>query len=562
MMYGDFCGKGTTSVGRTKKKHTVYTCICTGCGKRLKGDALCFDLNPVIKKKLTEYATGKGEKSVVDKILNEYGNDHYGPALLSERELWEQTAGLTQVSAGRWQGTLQISLREWQNPRQKLSDEEIQLWSNVMALASKKCGGDSLQIPVDYHKISDGATRINMVRAADEEIDTRYCPICGEEMSFWSGQFPELVLTVVGGPRASKSTALTACASFFMEHGKRCGITWDGKEDLDGTWKDFKKRCLDPYNENRRVEPTQSGDRDAIPRFSARITVAGVEGMPRRDLILTVVDLPGEWDANSENGGIRLDSKIYKEYQEFYSNVDCVWYCTDQAELEQMDIEAATEDMKKKRAVLGYDPGRKLIRTSERVEKLNRYAGLFQKDIPVVFLLGKSDCYQNEVDDQDLYQKNYYQRNYEQKCDWIEIISGSSPVIYGRDYHKKALFLRKFLISRNAELVRGFEEAFSARTYIAVSCYGHAVKQNPDGQKPEPEPKEEPAKEPYQSELPLLWTLAVKGYLMVKDESEEHYAHKDRLTWERLCLYGPRLHTYGSTVHKGRSFRQRFFGKG
>lgn len=208
--------------------------------------------------------------------------------------------------------------------------------------------------------------------------------------------------------------------------------------------------------------------------------------------------------------------------------------------------------MEKKRVMLGYEMGRELIRTSERVEKLGRYAELFQKDIPVVFLLGKSDCYRNEVDDQDLYQKNYDPR----KCSWLELPAGSSPVFCGREYHKKALFLRKFLMERNAELVTGFESAFTARTYIAVSSYGHPVVKDSMGQEP---------REPYQTELPFLWMLAVKGYLMVKDQDEEHYADKDRdkgrLTWEQLCLYGSRLKTYGSAARKERNWGRKLFGK-
>ena len=65
-------------------------------------------------------------------------------------------------------------------------------------------------------------------------------------------------------------------------------------------------------------------------------------------------------------------------------------------------------------------------------------------------------------------------------------------------------------------------------------------------------------REPYQTELPFLWMLAVKGYLMVKDQDEEHYADKDPLTWEQLCLYGARLETYGSAA---RNRGRRFFGR-
>lgn len=544
--------RGTTSVGTGNERQATYSCICTRCGKSQSGDALCFDLTPVMREILSPFTNGSTEdKQVVDKILNEYENTHRGPALSSERRLLERTRGLVQRAGGVWHGELQVLLSEWKNPAEhwhskdaKLSEDDLRIWAEVLERASEQHGTSNWQIPVDYYKTGDGATRINMVRACGVNMDIRYCPHCGNEMSFWSGQFPELVLTVVGGPRASKSTALAACASFFQEHGESCGIVWQGK-DIDSTWKNFKKRCLNPYNRNQRVEPTQISDHEAIPRFSVRITVQGVEGMSKRDLILTVVDLPGESDANSEKDGLRLGDKIYDDYQELYRNVDCVWYCTDQAELEQLNIEASGEDMKKKRIMLGYEMGRGLIQTSERIEKLGRYAELFQKNTPVVFLLGKSDCYRGEVDDQDLYQENYDLR----KCSWLELPAGSSPVFCGREYHKKALFLRKFLMERNAELVNGFEGAFTARTYIAVSSYGHPVAEDSTGQEP---------REPYQTELPFLWMLAVKGYLMVKDQDEEHYADKDPLTWEQLCLYGARLETYGSAA---RNRGRRFFGR-
>lgn len=402
-------------MGTGNEKHerqAAYSCICTRCGKRHSGDALCFDLAPVMRKILTPFANGSDQKTLLDKIFNEYENTHKGPALYSERRLLAQTLSLIQRSAGRRQGGLVIPLNGWKNLADhwrskdtKLSEEEIQMWGEMLEQASEQYGPAIWKIPVDYHKIGDGATQINMVQACEVNMDIRYCPHCGEAMSFWSGKFPELVLTVIGGPRMTKSTTLAACASFFQEHGESCGITWQG-EETDCTWKNFKKKCLDPYNQNQQVEPTRNDNREAIPRFSARITVQGVEGMPKQDLVLTVVDLPGEIDANSENDGLRLGDKIYKDYQELYSNVDCVWYCTDQAELEQLDIDASGEAMAKKRMVLGCETGWGLLRTSERIEKFVRYAELFQKDIPVVFLLGKSDCYRDEIDDQDLYQKN------------------------------------------------------------------------------------------------------------------------------------------------------------
>lgn len=525
-----------------EESQNKHQCICTECGKRSYSDQLTFDFSSLFARELKNCCEEKSELALVDKVINKWRNQHLGPTMLSEQDLIAWTQQLEIKAAGKSSGILAFPGTAWTERVRKdsffseLSKDESDSLEQIIAQKEDESYGMILETEISYEKVDEGNTRISRVSLKSDDVKippVRYCPHCGGEMSFWSGRFPELVLTVVGGPRISKSTALAACASYFLNHGPSYGVTWRGSE-WDNSWTNFYSDCVERYADNKRLDATQTGDHAKIPHFSVLVSVKGVEGNPEKKLILTVVDLPGEYDAGTGENGVDFDDNLRQEYGEFYQNVDCVWYCTDKAELEQIDIEQ--ENMERTRLTLGYDIGRKLIRTPKRVDKLGQYAALFRENIPAVFLLGKSDSFQEYDNASSLYQDHYSLTD----CKWIYVPRNCSPVLLGRKYHEKARVLRNFLQQRNSKLVSGFENAFKARTYISTSNYGHGFEE--DGSSMNGLPLA-----PFQTELPFLWILAVKGYLMVKDGQNENYADEEKksLTWKRLCLYDGLVDTYG-----------------
>ena len=206
-------------------------------------------------------------------------------------------------------------------------NNKLELPDVILEMKVKTLKGEG---DIKVSKVLDGA---NGVIAS-----ARYCPYCNREMSALSGAYPEIVLTVLGSPRASKSTTLAACVYQFIHNSSQNSlpVSWSFRKD-DKDWEQFEERCLKPYANNRQVEPTQMSGYDVIPRFSVRVTIENLPGGPMK-----VVDLPGE--LMGKNG---INEMLLKKYGQFYENVDAIWYCTDWSEVKQITSKA-------ERAKMGY----------------------------------------------------------------------------------------------------------------------------------------------------------------------------------------------------------------
>ena len=524
-------------------------CICPYCGKKSKSSELCFDLSEQFKRWKNMYFDQCTQEErerfsgAFDGLVNCWHNQGHGPTFFSEAELREYSGNLTDTGAqGVSRGMLEILAPKWKEKLHEKRDEVPAEYRDLMefmlgdSFASRKY---MLRMEVQHYKEGDGDVRITAIRDAKGNMiaDQRHCPHCGGVMSYWAGRYPEVVLTVLGGPRISKSTALAACADVFVYDRAACAISWqshgvrtvDGsevREKGDKSWIQFETDCLEPYSKNRKVAATKTGNTEAIPRFSVLVRIG-----QKTNLILTVVDLPGEYSLDRDRLGV--SENIFTKYQEFYRNVDCVWYCTDVVELKQLNVSEKQELNK-----YGYDEGRRLTPTDELVARIRQLSALFRKDVPVVFLLGKSDT----VEAQGRIRSILYQDNYRPgaSSDWLDIEGKRPPILRAKDFCDRAQQLRAYLVQQNARLIECFEEHFPVHTFLATSNYGHGFvdteveKGVPTGDK-----------RPFQTEAPFLWMLAMLGYLPVSEGNTEYYTvdregrkDADQLTWENLGMYG------------------------
>ena len=542
-------------------------CICPFCGKKSKSNELCFDLSEQFKdRKLLYFVESTEEEkerffAAFDGLVNHWHNQGYGPTFLSEAELLKCLRWRTQTKAqGVTAGTLEIQPSEWKNRLNEKRDEVPAEYHDLLdfMLGNSFASKDMLRMEVQYYKEGDGDVQITSICDAKGNIiaDQRHCPHCGGTMSYWAGRYPEIVLTVLGGPRISKSTALAACANVFIYNRADYAISWEscGVRTVDGgevrdkgdkSWNQFEANCLQPYSENRKVEPTNISA-EAIPRFSVRVRIG-----KKTNLILTVVDLRGEYSVDDKRMGISDD--ILKKYGELYQNVDCVWYCTDAVEMGQLSISDEKELQK-----YGYDTGRKLTQTNDLTARLRQLAGLFRPDVPVVFLLGKSDT----IEEQGRISNILYQDNYRPGAAsaWLEVEEKKRAILRSKEFCDRAQQLRTYLMGQNSRIIETFEEKFPVHTFLATSNYGHGfrVEQQGDGQSGMKQVVAEGELRPYQTEAPFLWMLAMLGYLPVLEGNTEYYTvdrngrkDEDRLTWENLGMYG--RSTGGHRSHGGRA---------
>lgn len=542
-------------------------CVCPHCGKKQDGSYLTFDFSEQFlknKDQYFEYCT-EDEKdefyTTFTSWVNYCHNNGVGQVFFSEETLLKWLECDENVS-GDWttiKGRLRIPLDVWRKSLAAPTGDGKPLPGEYIKLFAFMCGdhfADTmtavLDLQVQYYKEGDGAVKIASVRDRDGNLiaNERHCPHCGSVMSYWAGRYPELVMTVLGGPRISKSTALAACADVFLNSQALVNLAWESygirvedgpmvQELGDKSWVQFERECLQRYRNNQKVEPTLPGDREAIPRFSVKVRVG-----KNTNLVLTVVDLPGEYNDNGNQMGV--SDAIYREYQDLYENVDCVWYCTDEAEIRQDALRT-----QETRARFGYDPGRQTTATPTLVNRMRTYAGLLRKNIPVVFLVGKSDTFTDVPPHirPILYQPNYQAFTPASTGSWLEL-ENRRAILLGQGFYTRAFQLRTYLHGINPTLIEAFEVNFPVHTFIATSNYGHGFE---DSGKNCPFLR-------FQTEVPFLWMLAILGYLPVAESDAEYFAvthgrvAADPLTHENLGMYGQGKNGYRAHHERKKSF--------
>ena len=347
--------------------------------------------------------------------------------------------------------------------------------------------------PMILEKEGDGDIRFNLIRSPLDQrpvVEERVCPECGETLSFWAGRYDEICLGILGGPRVSKTTTLTACATAFMRPGGYEGITWEGS-NRDTEYRNFKEGALQRYQEGRPIGATLT-TKNSIPRLSFCVSVRDKRtGQMAGKLTLTFVDLPGE--LNNEKG---IDALFFERYAQYFENVDYLWYCTDPGELLQLRASAQDNPVVHN---LGYEGDKRVLTNDEIKDNMRRVAALLNrngKQIPVVYILGKTDS--ELISDSENYMYHLYSRN---------------P---GRDYHiaeqpfdirffcDEGNRVRNYMIGQNPDLIRTLEENFAKHCYVALSAYGFT-----------PTDAGNDSLYPFNVTVPFMWMLAMESKIQI-----------------------------------------------
>lgn len=457
-------------------------CICTRCGRKIESMNLNFDVTDIVKKELKSVIEEKqlGEDNrqlynAIETLFNVWNQND--PIYMSENELWNLSEEKKMKGANKYimlnfpYENIMGKLEKEKNPDLELEKNTINTWLKKEEELIK-----SVSVVLWLRKTGDGDIRFNEV--LDDKSGTpftrkRFCPFCGNEMSYWAGRYKEMVLTVLGGPRVSKSTTLTACAASFLDRDG--DIVWEGHGD-DHAWRLFNDIYLEKYRDGEPLKATIDNE-DNIPKVTFKVTVEG------RPLALTFIDLPGEF-----NNGEGVKDKVFEKYRYFYENVDFVWYCTDPKEV--LQLEKCDDE-------LGYDRGHKLISTEELKRNMAELSGFFKnvgKIVPVAYILGKTDF--SVIDNQDKERYKLYAPN-QQNC--------KIPLNID-DFSDRSQKVREYIKKNNPMLLESFETNFEKFCYIATSAYGY---------NPRNKPIDYEDKKAYQCSLPFLWMMALCSYIEI-----------------------------------------------
>lgn len=537
-------------------------CICKYCGHKTHSSNLVFDMGALVKEAGDEMPLE--HKKMYQTICNVIGDMSEGPSLISEEELLDKATVLPEESDTLFSrvyvakkdfvdrvkyaliqlegfpieaGVTADQIKTYADRqsrrvrRMTVRTPLIQLCEKLRdqdtAAAFAELLNDRLSIPDEVLDLcfklirGEGDIKVGEVQTMAHTVlsKTRLCPFCGAQMSGYAGAYPEIVLTMLGSPRVSKSTTLTACADQFLNGSPRhrLPISWECCED-DQDWKEFEKRCLERYRNNQEVEPTQVNSDAVLPRFSVIVTIG------EEKYLLTIVDLPGE--LMGEDG---INEELIRKYSDLYQNVDGVWYCSDCAEIRQITSQNAL-------AQLGYEDQKLPVSLSRIRQNMRELSHIFNgRDIPVAFIIGKSDVLAEESEGKERYalyhsqpegMGPYYTKN------------GTELVIKGKELFIYMEGIQRIVQTCANSLDQALRSSFPSHAYIAVSGYGHPP--NSIGQ-------EKNAVNPYNAEMPFMWMMAALGHIRVQEISEKrgrtninHYrATEDKITHQNLCLCGP-----------------------
>ncbi len=489
-------------------------CICTKCGTLWESEELAFNLTKRIGKEVERAIrtmADSGQKAGLLEACREIFPEGKEKTMYKarEEELWElpQIGGRRDAQTQRYvkytvpYDEILRGLETVKNSRDNERDV-----GNIKALGQwieeKKADLKGSYIVLFLQKTGDGDIHFDRILDGDtNEIVSvqRICPGCGNPMSYWSGRYKELRLTVLGGPRVSKSTTLTACADAFLKMSQ--GIIWEAygdagdeeekkktkdiggskaKKERDESWKEFYDSCLSRYRENMRLIASPL---DGIPNVTFRVDLE--QG---RYLSLTFIDLPGELMRAERS------QELYVKYKPFYDNVDFVWYCTDPGEVRQ--IEGAAEDTEEIRE-LGYEDDKRVLRTETIAQRMRVLSGCFKmagRTVPVAYILGKTDVSLISGDERKRY--SLYAEGTEDKFNPLDI----------KQFWEHSWKVREYIYTYNPELIRCFEECFQERCYIALSAYGFDPCNNPENKQ----------KQPYHVTLPFMWMMALRNCIPVR----------------------------------------------
>lgn len=466
-------------------------CICPNCGRKLRSEDLGFDFTDFIREKVLDMIKGetKPESSKIipdcERMFNSWKSEK--PILESEETLWNLEESEKSMEGDR--NRYVIYHLPYKEIFERVSAEKegyrFKEW-----LEKFKIKIERTPYVLWLQKTGDGRIRINRVFEKETGIKiapVRQCPECYGVMSYWSGRYQEICLTVLGGPRISKSTTLTACAAAFMESDSH--ICWEGTPE-DSEWISFEENYLKLYQDGKPLRPTDVSE-DKIPRVSFRVSISG------KKICLTFIDLPGEF-----NGGEGLDEKIYRRYKNFYDNIDFVWYCTDAAEVMQL--------LGKEKEALGYEEQQEIIKTSRLLSNMENLSSFFTRSnrkVPVIYILGKTDT--DIISPEEKMEFALF--NPEEQDD--------DEVLDIRQFYEQAVRVKNYIQKYNPNMVRQFEESFEDRCYTAISAYGYNPKEI-DSTKSYIE------RRPYHCKLPFYWMLALRSCMEV------------RLVAQRTSLWG------------------------
>jgi len=344
----------------------------------------------------------------------------------------------------------------------------------------------------------------------------KVCGVCRHPLYAHAGQNPEIVIGLLGSERVGKSSVIAAT----IHAGQQASGLWTNRNDNwywkfpvegdDAQWEAIKRDLLVPYEKGRAVLKTREG------LASHQFCVSLEMHVPKQERMLTVtfVDLPGEY-LNTNISMLRSDCKG------LFDNADVYWFCLDIVQLQAnnnlefmmrhgYDVSVERTDGSTKTAAEIEEECDQHIIHPDRFgglqaikDELNNFKGR------AAIILTKSDDFENTPvlfnPDQAIGKADAPIYDVSSAEDGLglwetKFVKHSRKVL-------EAAFLN-YSASASA-WPESLQEIFPDHAFFSFSAYGFTPlkKGSLDTKVPI---------KPYRTRWPMLWTLAILGYLDVK----------------------------------------------
>lgn len=531
--------------GKTKPGKE-YRSFCTSCGWRGDSAALTFDFEEYYKKKIeTIKFSGKIDSSKIQstidfikKHLNELDrfisvetliNDGHIGNLHDNNDFIEGDIEFGQTLIDKWSEKIASGLKK----DGKLSDDEVGQSLKLF----KYCMGQSDNIILTKSKVNPHVINTINIRLSSNnsvELSRRYCPECHRQVSSFSGLYKEIVISLFGGPRASKTTTLLSTVySLRQPEIKEQGFSaiLEPDNELRKAWNQIFIQ-LNAYQNNDRPDPTKV-DKDAAIKFSFLLTLGD-----ERSVLISFVDIAGEFIVAAAQRVDDLTGELFDRYRRIYNNTDYLWICVDKKILELTDRLPPNIDDKTKKEFqrYGYFDETETVGTAKNN---NTNIADFDKSAPLpstemILALTHVGTWLRNIDGAaviwgkiDLDGKKqspffFDDMAYYEKNSIITGKNGSDPILLPERMLQIERFVKNRMNDINKRVAENVKKLFKNKIGVfATSNYGHAPADNGSQDA-------DRTIAPLHALHPIVWTLAMAGVL--EYQKENHFGGVKLLT--------------------------------
>ena len=336
----------------------------------------------------------------------------------------------------------------------------------------------------------------------------RTCPYCGSRVSQAVGRAPEIVIALAGGPRAGKTSCLTALTS-ALSSGKYAEYDL-GIQAMqhDKLWKRLSEE-IQLYQKCVKVTKTAT-DQNEVSSYSVLVRFG------RQNRVLTFVDMPGEfWESGSG-----LSPAFFQQYSGLYQSIDCIWFVASKLSVYEFDLGTPGRQSELQELLAKQTSESSTLIEQSRPSNLDANFRTLRSQLvawgkdmpPVAVIISKPDVCTGDEDKNSVKQYNLFPIDGDvpsvNLSDLMNVLQRDrSGQYYLREkrFYDCGMNVRKFVYKKNNALFRAIEDNCPDRFYISMAAYGCPAADAAD--------KAQNGPKPFHEMFPLIWTLAVTGVL-------------------------------------------------